>query len=134
MKRYTLILISFVFLLSSGLIAQERVNRSPDLILSDNIIGELTKATGWNYNDSSGKWVSQPNAIPYSYYSELSKHKDALGIDNFRFYRLREAQFRGKDEKYVMLMKVQTDGTYEYSNIREGWYTYNVHHYWIFPV
>lgn len=124
MKTYIrngVITLCLSLLLISPLIAQERVSK-PKPVIGSEVLFELKKATGWMLNPDN-EWLSLENTIPLSMASEwkrlLSYEKRGLGVDNFKYYQLRDLSYNGKD--YFVFIKKYKDGFYEYSSIEEGW-------------
>lgn len=93
----------------------------------------MEKAIGWLKN-KDGEWLSLNNTIPVnvgSEYKSLIKHTDkGLGVDNFINYKFYNINYDNKE--YICLVKKYKRGTFEYSSIRKGWYTWNSHIAYIF--
>ncbi|PIB30217.1 hypothetical protein BFP78_14290 [Gaetbulibacter sp. 5U11] len=77
---------------------------------------KLTKATGWEQNEKTGKWVENKNVIddrecPSYWVSHVSQ--------NFKWIQFRA--IKQKDEKYFVFLYESLGGEYKYPNIREDW-------------
>ncbi len=88
--------------------------------ISQEILGELTEATGWVLNFEN-EWVSGDNTIPLPNETKTSwaqaNDKTARGLDNFIYYQLRNFTYKG-NSYYILLKKTRTgfDMTGEWEN------------------
>lgn len=91
MRALLTILLSTLIILSAT--AQPRQNRTTLTFLSQS--PKLTQATGWIFNDDTGEWVDNPNAI--------STSKEMYFSDpNFAWIRFATIKYKG-EKLYVLL-------------------------------
>lgn len=103
MKKILFILsLSLLFLNTN---AQERTTIQDTIILPKT--KSLTRATGWEYHDSSNKWESSKNSVSKQNFKSLYFKK-----------------VRINDVDYYVLFHVYTKGAYRYPNLQMDWYTY----------
>jgi TonB family protein len=117
----TIIKIILFSFLGYNSLAQERINKKLPKIGSQ-IIGQLNNATGWIYNPE-GQWVSRKNRIPVCIDNKdailIDYEKNALGIDNFISYELRNIKVNNRN--YFIFLKRYHTGFYEFPNAEKGW-------------
>lgn len=118
--------------LCQGVMAQPRENKplpiftkKPIKVIDDNL-------TGWSFS-LDGQWVSQEMTIPPRL---ISTNEDAyetrvnsLGNDNIEELQLYPILY-GTDT-LVMLVKIYTNGQYEYESTQRGWDDYLMAYYFV---
>ena len=77
---------------------------------------KLTKATGWEQNEKTGKWVENKNVIddrecPSYWVSHVSQ--------NFKWIQFRT--INQNDKKYYVFLYERLGGEYKYKSIQEDW-------------
>ncbi len=130
--RKTFYFLTFLILIVNFSFGQER-NVKPKPKISSSIIGQLTTAKGWTLNPEE-EWQSLPNTIPEylssEYKSLLTYEKRSLGLDNFKYYQLRNLTYKGED--FYILIKKYNDGFYTYASIEEDWNRYTSYKAYVF--
>lgn len=101
-------------LLSLSINAQSRENKPTLSFLSES--PKLTKATGWQQNEETGKWVDNKNSIDDK---EVKSYWVSHIPQNFTWINFRTL-IKG-DVKYYVFVFEKHSGSYKYPNIREGW-------------
>ena len=122
MKKLILLLfISFSTLVSSQ-------SRKDKQILKFNLKSKkITKVKGWAQNTSTGKWISNDNAI---YNKDCPSYWVSHLNQNFKSIELRTISNGGK--KYYALIVEKQSGSYKYPNIKKNWEKEMQKHFFIF--
>jgi hypothetical protein len=103
-------LILFAFIVN-GQNREDRVS-----LTFDKKTSKLTKAIGWNFNETTGKWIANVNVIhdkqcPSYWVSHISQ--------NFKWIQF--ASLTHNDSKYFVFLWERLGGSYKYPSIMEEW-------------
>lgn len=115
MKRVFILLTSIV-VLNGSLIAQDRVNRTQSSFTSSST--ELTRATGWSYNESTGKWIENQNMIS-NIVEDGSLGSKSIHMD---FKKMVFKTFIHNSQTYYLLIVDDVDGGYKYPALKMDWF------------
>ncbi|MES2556861.1 MAG: hypothetical protein V4604_11965 [Bacteroidota bacterium] len=103
---------------------QEREDRKDASF--DSITEKITTATGWELNESTGKWIENKNAI---YDKKCPESMFSLVSQNFKWIKAARITCNGK--RYYVIIHESIGGTYKYPEIRQDWQEHKEMNYFI---
>jgi hypothetical protein len=107
-------LLILLFLFPVSVVGQDRVDRkNVEWAVKSK---QISTATGWKHNRTTGKWVSNKNAV----------HDNPVlaGMINYLdqcFNWIQIAKVKNEYESYTLLLYEKPSGFYEYEEIKRGW-------------
>lgn len=114
------ICISIFLIVSVALFSQDRINR-PDYAFIKSSEG-ITKATGWSYNETEGKWIDYQNVINKKSGLITTPYMMSQTDRNIISLSTKTIDFEGKT--YFIVVLHRHSGEYKYPEIKEDWMTY----------
>jgi hypothetical protein len=121
----TILLLSFNCF---NILGQDRINR--EKLNFDTIIGSITKATGWSYNETQGEWIDYDNVISNdkSYKDKYPSLKGPwmMSHNKNNFIKLETKSIKYLDTVYYILLYEKWCGQYKYPSIHEDWGCFKV--------
>lgn len=128
MKKMIFALVALMVCLP--MMAQERVNRPKAQWIGEG--GEVTKITGWGYDDTAGEWVECLNMIETKVASKKyagSATWMAHTYNNIISLQTRTLEYQG--DTLLVLVRERWEGEFRYPHIMKDWQHWKVTDYYV---